>query len=601
MAKKFLNGVTIPTGSPSIGKVWMASDTAGNGSWGSVSGSSNSTSVASIAALQAISTTTYQTAILTLSGREAVFTWNSANLSTLVTADPNQGIYVAPASDTTGASGAWVRKHDNILRPEWFGTVGTTNDAAVLQACINLAYTISAEVLLSRMYTTTTAVNIKSQTIKGQGVTVSGIFGNHTGNVLAGINTTTEGMVLDNFQVKGNGTTDTNGASTGLAISSTLEETSHISLSNMRFYRHSIGIVGGANYSMFDSVLTNVDFWACSNYGEYLGGSQVMHTGCTYRVNNWGVLQDTPAANSVGGGTFEGCTWIQNGYDIVLNSLTVRPLRFIGCWFEQSKTMILGRTASGQFTIQSIIFESCLFQPGATSVSNGVLDIPDPQGIIGFMNCIVFKDLYASATLPLRSYFTTQRNIKYQRTNCQLWNGTLMTKLADVNDGYQTNQSTSTPAAGFASDTYLAGSMVVMPSGGPEVGSTYRCVFSVSKTAVGTAAPVVTLRTGLTATTSDTSRIAFTFGAGTTAADVGIFEVIVSFRSVGTGTAAVLQGMARLTSNLAATGLSSTIKAVATTSAGFDSTTAGTLMGLSYNGGTSAVHTVTMVRAELLN
>jgi hypothetical protein len=75
-------------------------------------------------------------AILTESGREGNFVWSSANLSTFVSADPLQGIYVAPASDTTGASGAWVRKFSGPVDPTWFGVLpansGASNDTAIL-------------------------------------------------------------------------------------------------------------------------------------------------------------------------------------------------------------------------------------------------------------------------------------------------------------------------------------------------------------------------------------------------------------------------------------------------------------------------------------
>lgn len=163
-----------------------------------------------------------------------------------------------------------------------------------------------------------------------------------------------------------------------------------------------------------------------------------------------------------------------------------------------------------------------------------------------------------------------------------------------------TNASTAQQGAGFSSDTYLTGSNVLIPSGAPYVGTTYRCVFDVTKSAAGTATPIITLRIGTNATTADTSRCAFTFGAGTAAADTGVFEVIATFRTVGSGTSAVLQGITRLTSNLTTTGLSNAKKSVSTTSSGFDSTTANTYIGLSYNGGTSASHTVQLVRAEII-
>ncbi len=57
---------------------------------------------------------------LTEPGREGQFVWRAGDYSAQVTADPLQGIYVAPASDPTGASGAWVRSHDEqIFSVEW--------------------------------------------------------------------------------------------------------------------------------------------------------------------------------------------------------------------------------------------------------------------------------------------------------------------------------------------------------------------------------------------------------------------------------------------------------------------------------------------------
>lgn len=83
--------------------------------------------------------TTTLPVILTESGREGQFVWSSANLATKVTADPQQGIYVAPASAPTGASGAWVRKFSGELNVKWFGATGdgTTVDYAAFVACQN--------------------------------------------------------------------------------------------------------------------------------------------------------------------------------------------------------------------------------------------------------------------------------------------------------------------------------------------------------------------------------------------------------------------------------------------------------------------------------
>lgn len=49
-------------------------------------------------------------------GRNGLFEFDTSDLSAQVTADPTQLSYVAPASDPTGATGAWVRKQDSEVR-----------------------------------------------------------------------------------------------------------------------------------------------------------------------------------------------------------------------------------------------------------------------------------------------------------------------------------------------------------------------------------------------------------------------------------------------------------------------------------------------------
>lgn len=172
--------------------------------------------------------------------------------------------------------------------------------------------------------------------------------------------------------------------------------------------------------------------------------------------------------------------------------------------------------------------------------------------------------------------------------------------LAEGNRRLLANASTAQQGAGFASDTYLTGSSIAIPSGYPIVGSTYKLRFGVTKTAAGTAAPVLTVRIGTAGTTADAAILTFTFGAGTGVADTGFIEVEAAFRTVGSGTSAVLAGLCRLTSNLTTTGLSNAVKALQVVSSGFNSTTANAIIGASWNGGTSASHTVQLVRSELI-
>lgn len=178
-------------------------------------------------------------------------------------------------------------------------------------------------------------------------------------------------------------------------------------------------------------------------------------------------------------------------------------------------------------------------------------------------------------------------------------NGVVKTPAAQVLQ----NQSTSTVSAGYASDTYLAGSSITMPSNGPQVGTRYRLLFDMVKTAAGTATPIINVRFGTAGSTADTARLTFTFAAGTAAADTGQFELNLHFRSVGSGTSAVIVGTIQCRHSLAATGLTSTGAAgmgqFTTVSSGFDSTPAGSILGVSFNGGASFSGTNTLVEAQL--
>lgn len=161
-----------------------------------------------------------------------------------------------------------------------------------------------------------------------------------------------------------------------------------------------------------------------------------------------------------------------------------------------------------------------------------------------------------------------------------------------------TNKMLGANQSGFAVDTYLQNSSLVCAALGPAtIGRTFHWRFILSKTAAGTATPIITVRTG-TGVVGDASRVVFTWGAGTAAIDRVEVEMDVFFISVGAGTAAVLRGKANATSNLTTTGWSNAVKALQPAdSGGFDSTTAGLVVGLSYNGGASAVHDLEDMRA----
>lgn len=165
----------------------------------------------------------------------------------------------------------------------------------------------------------------------------------------------------------------------------------------------------------------------------------------------------------------------------------------------------------------------------------------------------------------------------------------------------QHNAMTAAQNNVFTSDTYLQGSNVSIPLGKIQVGTKYRCKFSVVKTSTGgTATPVITFRVGTAGAIGDTSRGTMTFAAQTAVADEGAFEIELTFRAA--GATAFFVALGTLGHRLAATGLSTANHSVVLiTSSTFDATAANLKLGISLNAGASAAWNVNLVSAELVN
>lgn len=164
------------------------------------------------------------------------------------------------------------------------------------------------------------------------------------------------------------------------------------------------------------------------------------------------------------------------------------------------------------------------------------------------------------------------------------------------------NASVAAQGPGFATDTYLTGSDIAIPSGRLQAKSMYRIKIRASKTNAGTATPILTVRVGTAGAIGDTSRGTLTFQAQTGAVDEAVMELFSTFRTVGSGTSAVLYTYGMIDHRLAVTGFANINTGMAdATSGGFDSTVADLKIGVSANGGTSAAWTVQSVQAELYN
>lgn len=92
--------------------------------------------VATRTAMKALDGSKHLAVYLMEAGREGTFKWGGSDLSAKVTADTAEGIYVAPSSDATGASGAWVRVFSGPASIAWWGAKGdgVTDDSAAWTA-----------------------------------------------------------------------------------------------------------------------------------------------------------------------------------------------------------------------------------------------------------------------------------------------------------------------------------------------------------------------------------------------------------------------------------------------------------------------------------
>jgi hypothetical protein len=159
------------------------------------------------------------------------------------------------------------------------------------------------------------------------------------------------------------------------------------------------------------------------------------------------------------------------------------------------------------------------------------------------------------------------------------------------------NSSVATQTVGAASRTYLNGTALAVPSAGLRVGTTFKWVLNITKDANGSAASTFDIAFGTSGTTTDTARVSFTKPAGTAAADVGQVTITAVVRSI--GAAGVVVGNFQLTHNLAATGHAQIPCVVVNTiSSGFDTTTAGMIVGLCLTSGAADNITVELATAE---
>ena len=383
----------------------------------------------------------------------------------------------------SGAEGAQCRTVESKLRDlvsvKDFGATGDNiaDDTAALQKAASLG---RAVLLPQGTYRTTEPILCAPGTSwHGEGPSKTTIFGDHSGRTLVYEDVNTYGVFLHNLEIKGNN------SSTGLYIATTLEQSAHLHMQNVRFFKHAKGTDGVDTFALFDSYLEKVDFLECSTWGFQWSGSQNTLIACTFRVCGWGIYMGTASGFSVGGGSCIGGVFIANTYDVVIGANVVRPLRFTDVWFEQTKTLTIGKTAVGEVWFGMLLLRGCLFQPAATATGNGVIDSFNYKGTIAFDDCEVFTDLYPSATLPGYESITGDSNAAFRRQGCYTVNGAATVGLlTDVRHGggmelnagalVATSFGSGVTAPAYALDLRKAGAGIEASISG-EGATRYRC------------------------------------------------------------------------------------------------------------------------------
>jgi hypothetical protein len=187
----------------------------------------------------------------------------------------------------------------------------------------------------------------------------------------------------------------------------------------------------------------------------------------------------------------------------------------------------------------------------------------------------------------------------YPDSSSKQWTGKNENGRCFSFDGAVRNWNTADVVAN-AADTYLVGSSIAIPQHLLQAGATFKWRFVFTKTAAGLATPIWSVRVGTLGTIADVARLVFTGPAQTAVIDTGIVEINAVLRNI--GAAGVLAGGLELVHNLATTGIAtSQAPCLQTTSAGFDTTVANLIVGVSCNPGSAGVWTHQTVVAEMSN
>jgi len=341
-------------------------------------------------------------------GRSGEFVWTPGDHSAVVAADTLNGLYIAPNSDPSGASGAWVRKFDgDEALVDWWGAVGDKNMdcSAAFQAAVD---TLSARIVGGSFggtlvlgvgdYRLGTKVDWKPRvSMRGSGRNSTYIrsLGESITNMINVENISTGGVSFKSFTIVGAAL-----QTYAFAVGSVLEETSGLVFEDIRFIQHITSVRPLHTYAMFDGTFKDCRFDQCDR-GLIVAGSQINIENCSFSQNSYGVVIRKHVAPSIGGGKFFGGVFAGNTFDVVLDGDMIRPTAFYGTWFEGTKTSVIAQiNAPSVLLLLGLVFKDCLFQPAASALGAGFALMGNWAGRMAVENCTIYQTPKAGADVP---------------------------------------------------------------------------------------------------------------------------------------------------------------------------------------------------------
>lgn len=165
-----------------------------------------------------------------------------------------------------------------------------------------------------------------------------------------------------------------------------------------------------------------------------------------------------------------------------------------------------------------------------------------------------------------------------------------------------TNQSISNQTLTASTPTYIIGSNLKFVAKSLHVGTRFKWVMVISKTAAGTASSTISIRLGTSGSTSDSEIISLVKPAGTAVADTGYFTIDAVITYVNEDqTECIIKADINMTHNLTSTGMCTTSAIVSQVTSSTFSISTATNIGIVMTTGASDAYTVKMVMTDAVN